>query len=899
MEGVIEERQKKIVEKLNLKKNWYWFVFALIACFGYWIRTRNLPLLIDATTGKYTPLALDPDAFLRYVRFILEHGALPVVDYMRYYPWGFQTLRDFNFLSHFITYLYKFIHFFNPSISVEKVFVLYPPIAFVFGLIFFFLLVRKLFDYRVALLSSFFLATVPPFLQRTMAGFSDKESLAIAFMFISFYFFISAWKAIEFKRIIIFGILAGIFTGFMGMVWGGVTFTITTISGFSLVNFVFIRLNSKKICAYASWFFIFFILMTLTTAPSITDNLKTVDMGFAAFTLIVGLIGIIVFEKNLLKIKEKITNKLPVGIGALLISLIFGLFAIPRIKDLFIVLTNPFGQNRWALTVAEAHQPYLIDLINALNWKIFVVMIFGVLLLFYKTTQGFDKKKWLNITFFIFIFGFVFNRYRGDATYLNGDTIFALFIYIGFAIFFCLFLLISHIKLYNKDKELFVKIKKSKAEYIFVIIWFLVMIVAVRGANRIIFLFPVINTIITSYALIWMWDISIKESNRVGLKWGLWLLLFLVLFNPFNFGGGIDSDNFIGSTFGSLLNKGVVLDYPEKIIQQAKFSGTGYSLQWQQAGKWVRDNLPKPVITTTKKDGKLEMNYEGPVFAHWWDYGYWVQTGFGMATVTDGGNAKKSLNHMMGRHVLTGQNETEALEFLKAHDATHLLIISDEIGKYPAFSSIGADENWDRYSWINVFSRDDTKTRENRDSIAYVYVGGTPLDWDFEYNGVLYPKGGAGIIVIVLPIKNSGNNSIDFGQPNAILAYGNNQINIPIECLFVDGKEIIYPTDGLKGCFFILPKINDGQVENLGNGLYISEKVRNTLFYKLYLAGQEGDYFKLAYNDESQIPLSVYNGRIIGPLKIWEISYPDDLVVPEIYYEDILPNPAVTSVEGR
>ena len=65
------------------------------------------------------------------------------------------------------------------------------------------------------------------------------------------------------------------------------------------------------------------------------------------------------------------------------------------------------------------------------------------------------------------------------------------------------------------------------------------------------------------------------------------------------------------------------------------------------------------------------------------------------------------------------------------------------------------------------------------------------------------------------------------------------------------------------------------------------------------MAGQEGDYFKLAYNDESQIPLSVYNGRIIGPLKIWEISYPDDLVVPEIYYEDILPNPAVTSVEGR
>jgi len=59
------------------------------------------------------------------------------------------------------------------------------------------------------------------------------------------------------------------------------------------------------------------------------------------------------------------------------------------------------------------------------------------------------------------------------------------------------------------------------------------------------------------------------------------------------------------------------------------------------------------------------------------------------ATVLDGGNAIVYWNYLMGRHVLTGDNQKDALEFLYNHNTTHLLIDSSDIGKYGAYSSIG------------------------------------------------------------------------------------------------------------------------------------------------------------------------------------------------------------------
>jgi asparagine N-glycosylation enzyme membrane subunit Stt3 len=901
MEDIIEERSKKVAKKLNLKQNWYWGIFIVIAYFGYWIRTRNLGLLIDSTTGKYIPMALDPYAFLKYIKFAAEYGSLMNVDYSRYVPWGFGNLADFRFLANVIVSLQKILNVFSPGITIEKVHVLYPAIAFLVGLVFFFLLVKKLFDYRVSLLATFFLATTPAFLHRTMAGFSDKESLALAFMFAAFYFFVVGWKSKKLFRGLVLSGIGGIFTGLMGMIWGGVTFAIASIAGFVFIKFVFIKYKTKDFYNYSVWFFSFLTLMFLTGRYQFAVDggiTHVIDTAFALYTFLVGLTIFIIFKKNLFKIKNKITSKIPEGVAGALITGFLGLFIFRRLTDIFITLTNPFGQSRWALTVAEAHQPYLIDLIGSIGWKFFIVMLIGAIVLFHKSTKSFNSKWKITSIFTVFMLGFVFNRYRSDAKYLNGDTNVALFAYLGFALLFGLFVLSYYLYSYKKDKDLFDKFKNINGDYIFILIWFLVMIVAVRSANRLIFVFPVVGTIISAYLLVLLFDYSLKIRKNWA-KIGIWVLLFLVLLNPLNLSADWGGGGAVKSSTKNLFDRGIMLTYPETSIAQARSSGPGYNIQWQRAMSWIRENTDEPVITVTKTSKGLDMQYDGPVFAHWWDYGYWVQTGGERATVTDGGNAKGSLNHMMGRHFLTAQNDTEALEFLKAHNVTHTLIISDEIGKYPAFSSIGADSEWDRYSWIQVFSRDDRQVQETRDGTVFVFTGGSPLDWDFEYNNKIYPKSAAGIAGVFVPTQKIDDNSVSFLQPSIVVIYNDVQETIPLKCLYVNGEEINFEGDGYDGCFFILPSINGQNVDNLGNGLMVSEKVKKTLFYRHYLIGKENEYFKLVHDDSDQMPLALFNGRIIGPLKIWEVSYPEDLEVPEIYYFDKLPDPKVNSVEGR
>ncbi len=684
-----------------------------------------------------------------------------------------------------------------------------------------------------------------------------------------FYFFIRGWQEKTVKSTVIFGVIAGVVTGLMDMSWGGITFIYLIIGVFGILWVMLNKFSKKDFYLYTSWLLtLIFILQFSRGGGSIINVINrlatSVTSSFIIIAFFMGLVDFLIFKLDILKVKDRIEKKIYPGFVTSLSSIILiFIFVTVFIDPLYVVhsvqhlvgdVLNPLP-NRWVRTVAENHEPYITDWIGQMSFRYVLLFIAGSALLVYEAVKLLKKKYSLALVvgYTILLLFFIFHRYSSSSSVFNGETVIAKLAFMGSGIVLFAGMLIVYLYTFYKDKESFTILSNIKKEYIFVIIWFFITVTNAMRAIRLVFVFAPVTTVLFGYLSIKLFDYAKEFLKKDWYKIIAYILIGILVVSTFS-------------------------GFAKTSLAQAKYTGPGYNQQWQKAGAWVRDNTPKDAV-----------------FDHWWDYGYWVQEGFQRATILDGGNAQGYWNYLMGRNVLTGQSEEEALSLLKAHNATHLLIISDEIGKYPAFASIGSDVNYDRYSWINTFVLDEKNIQELRDKVIYLYRGGTPLDDDFVYQDKLYPKQAAGIAGFFVPIKQE-ENITSFDQPFAVLVYNGQQVQVPLNCIFVNGQEITFSSEGLDGCLRIIPRIEDQKMMPIGAALYLSPKVRKSRFTQLYLFDKESDYFKLVYTDEAQMPLSLYSGRIIGPLKIWEISYPANIEVPKEFYGTEFPNPKVQDI---
>ena len=294
------------------------------------------------------------------------------------------------------------------------------------------------------------------------------------------------------------------------------------------------------------------------------------------------------------------------------------------------------------------------------------------------------------------------------------------------------------------------------------------------------------------------------------------------------------------------------ISYYKEIKSQAYNAiPSAYNQQWQKAMKWVRDETP-----------------QDSVFAHWWDYGYWLQSIGNRATITDGGNAIVWWNYLTGRLVLTGDNQKDALEFLYAHDANYLLIDSSDIGKYGAFSSIGSDENYDRLSFIPTIHLDKSQSRETSSGMMRVYSGGIGLDEDINYelNGtkIFLPSGVAGIGGVILQ-SSQNNESMSFSQPTGVFVYNGQQYNLPLRYLEYNNNFVDFGS-GLEGAVKIIQKIDvvNGQVQmdDFGSMMYLSPRIMRGYFGQKYLLNDPFNKFpnfKLVHSEDNLIVSELKN----------------------------------------
>ena len=849
---------------------------------GSWIRLQNISLLKDSTTGEYIPLALDPFYFLRIAETILEQGGLPEVDVMRYPSANLGFTH--GILPQTVVFLYKVVSVFDKDVTIQFVDIISPVIFFALGLIVFFFLIYFLTKSKTtALISSAFLAFIPPYLYRTLAGFSDHEAIGIFAFFLVLLVYGFSLKFLEKQRgkrdvikILLFGLLIGFLSAFIVAAWGGGANFIFMIIPLSFGLFWLVKtqdlekIKKKQLQGFLLFYFIWIIssvLFGLIYGFSFLDMLNRVILRPSS--LISGAVLIfILIDFSLIKFKNKISfikkenlEKYRIFYSFLIllaIGLIFLIFQgnlFSFISNIFERFMSPLGAGRTGLTVAENKQPFLEDWIRQIGKIFFWTFYLGMIFIGFNISKGIGKKKnkiLFSLLWIVMISGILFSRISPSSLFNGTNFISKLFYFGGLFLF-----LIYSIWVYFKDKI------KIDGRLLLIFSWLFFILIAARGAIRLFFLITPFAAFMGGYAISNLFYYAKKNKDEL-VKMILGILLIVILI-----GALISFNNFVNITSA-----------------QAKNNGPSANYQWQNAMAWIRGNTA-----------------ENSIFVHWWDYGYWVQYLGERPTVTDGGHGVGYWDHLIGRYLLTTPQPETALSFMKSHNVSYLLIDPTDLGKYPAYSTIGSDEDGgDRISQIPVMLLDPQQIQETADKEIRIYQGGTFVDEDIIYDQgeqkIFLPANNAVIVGIILEVSRT-ENQISMNQPKGIFIYNNQQINIPIRYIYFGGQ-IIDSGSGLDAVVRIISSVSSRggtnvQIDSLGSVIYLSPKVSKSLFAQLYLMNDPFDNYptiRPVHGQDDPVIASLkaqglkfeefifFNG-FRGPIKIWKVDYPDNIIAKE------------------
>lgn len=890
--SVVQNRHEKLVGFFKKKSELMMYVgLAIVIYIGVWLRTRNLPGLRDVTTDGWTlGPDLDPFLFLRYAKYIVENGSLFALDTMRYVPLGITT-QDFSLHYYSIAWFHKIAGLFGSN-SVDQSAAIFPVFMFALTAIAFFLLSKKIISIYLpttyskigGIISTLLFGLLPIFIPRTIAGIPEKESSAFLFMFLALYFFIVSWDQRTMARKLTFGLLAGLSTGLMALIWGAYSYIFFIIIPAAFISFIIGKFEKEHIYSYGSWVISSIIIMILFSNRYEFGTIFTsFDRGAALF-----LFGLVAFyhfvypkfehkiksKWNLARIPPRILSSLIFVIGLTIVVLLTlgPSFITNRLADIYSNFVSP-APSRLIQTVAENRQPYLVEWIGNFGPGIknifvsFWLFLIASVVMFWKSFTKIGRRDRIILTssFALMIFLVIFTRYSSSSIF-NGQSFISILCYGAGILAFLVSAIIVYSK-HNKNNELHNFDSLKIGALIFFSFLFMALISA-RGFIRLVMIVVIPMAIAIGYLGASSLH-TLKEKFRDKEKYTSLivaaLVILLLLFASYNF-------------------------FLDSRAMASSYVPSSYTQQWQKSMSWVRENTPT-----------------NAVFGHWWDYGYWVQAMGERATALDGGNSIPYWNHLMGRYALTEKDFDKTLDFLYAHNISHFLVDSTDIGKYSAYSTIGSDETYDRRSWIPTLLRDNSQTTERKSTTLFVYPGGVALDQDIKYNlngtELFFPEGRSYVAAVVISVNNDNNQITD--------VYGVYYLNektyqIPIRYYIESGGNIFDTGKGIDAGIFVYPRVvqnsaGGGDVEPRGAILYLSSKIVRNNLAKFYLYGEENPNFKLAHSQSDAIVEIltsqginvgdfVFFNEFRGPIKIWEVKYPTNMQVDQFYLETDYPD---------
>ncbi len=215
-------------------------------------------------------------------------------DYKSWFPEGFDRFKLRPGLTFTTVAIYNIFQFFGIPVSLYDVCFYFP--AFMGGLTVYatYLLGKEILDRRLGLVSAFFMALVPGFMQRTVAGFFDNETIGVFSTIMTLYFFVKTMRTGKIRH----SIYGGLFLGYLALSWGGYYFVFYLIP---LVVFIIIlakKYNTNVLIAYAGVEGMGLLVFSLYINFYFKDFFTSIALGGTFFFTIILVIYHLIYTKR-------------------------------------------------------------------------------------------------------------------------------------------------------------------------------------------------------------------------------------------------------------------------------------------------------------------------------------------------------------------------------------------------------------------------------------------------------------------------------------------------------------------------------------------------------------------------------------------------------------------------
>ena len=621
----------------HLRKLIPWAFLGTILFIAFWIRIQGVS---NIPSGQFT----GNDPYLHYwqAQIVSKHGKLPARDMHRWLPLGRDYSQSLNAYAYGIAYTHKAITVLFPNVSLYQVSLFSPAVCFVLGLgVFCFFLYRN-FGLLFSSILGILLATLPGTVERSAAGFSDRDSWCLMLGIFAVITYLTSLHSQRSRSRLLWTLVSG-FTVFLGGVsWEGFGVFLSIILCVELWKFLTTE-KEEGLRFYLIWVCTF--VPTLYLASSAYRSGEGFTTHLFAFVIVppIVLLGIRVF-RHILITKPPLADKFRLyaknlSFGLTLASLVLALGYVGIQFDTFETSTVPLSQNQLMQTVEELEVP------DYNYW------VFRYGSLFFLGSLGFMsvsirlwKNKGTMLAMFVFFF-MLTTFFRARLETLIGTTGCDVLFFISLG---CLFLMLLFIAWQQRESP------RHELIYMAIAVWFLLWVALSRDARRYDFFIGLPIAFFTA-ELIRGVGMSVTEK--------------------------LNNIQFLSTSFKERLPLRLIKVSIVVVI-------VSILMYWKPAGEHAERSVfaatemrqATPGNTPVAKAFvwmKAELSPTAVIAARW-DYGSQLNVLGGVKTVIDQDHYVQHWIHLYNEHVHDATDARDALEFLKTHEATHLMLTQQQ-----------------------------------------------------------------------------------------------------------------------------------------------------------------------------------------------------------------------------